>query len=90
MNSITITQFDIWKYHDNIEPHFALCEECLWSATIFKLRPQKTIINLGICPVCFHQDVTLVPLAYMRLYNAYLNPHFGKKVDYYNMIIIQL
>ena len=82
MNSVSASQFQDWKYHDNFDnfgQHFALCEECLWSATIFKLRPQKTIINLGICPVCFNQDVTHIPLAYVRLYNAYLNPRFGKK-----------
>ena len=82
MNSVSASQFQDRKYHnnfDNFERYFALCEECLWSATIFKSRAQKSIINLGICPVCFHQDVTLIPLAYVRLYNAYVNPQFGKK-----------
>ena len=63
MNSVSASQFQDWTtYHDdfyNFERYFALCEECLWSATIFKLRPQKTIINLGICPLCFHQRLTL-------------------------------
>ena len=83
MNSVSISQFQDWKYHnnfDNFERYFALYEECLWSATIFKSRAQKSIINLGICPVGFHQDVTLVPYVYIRLYNAALNPRFRKKV----------
>ena len=83
MNSISASEFQGWTmYHDNFdnfERHFALCEECSWSATIFKSRAQKSIINLGICPVCFNQDITHIPLAYVRLYNAYLNPRFREK-----------
>jgi hypothetical protein len=43
--------------------HFALCESCFWSATIFKSgNKQEQIINA--CPVCFNDNsISLIPLA---------------------------
>ena len=54
----------------NFERLFALCEKCLWSATIFKSKAQKSVITLGKCPVCFDENVFLIPLVYVRLYNS--------------------
>ena len=41
--------------------HFALCESCFWSATIFKsdLQDHKT----NTCPICFNDNsISLIPL----------------------------
>jgi hypothetical protein len=42
--------------------HFALCESCFWSATIFKSdKKQKQIIDT--CPICFNKNnISLIPL----------------------------
>jgi hypothetical protein len=42
-------------YERNFERLFALCEKCLWSATIFKSEARKSIVTLGICPACFDE-----------------------------------
>ena len=46
-------------YTDNY--HFALCQLCFWSATIFKsdLQDHKT----NTCPICFNDNsISLIPL----------------------------
>ena len=58
-------------YNDNFEREFALCETCLWSATIFKSRAKMTIVDLCVCPVCLNNTVRFIPLLYIRLYNAF-------------------
>ncbi len=41
--------------------HFALCESCFWSATIFKSYIQEHKTNT--CPVCFNDNsISLIPL----------------------------
>ena len=53
--------------------HFALCELCFWSATIFtsdKKQEHKT----NACPVCFNDNsVSLVPLAKDEVYQLPLD-----------------
>ena len=57
--------------------HFALCESCFWSATIFKSdKKQEQIINT--CPTCFNgNNISLIPLTKDELYELSTNP----KVD---------
>ena len=48
------------KYHTD-NHHFALCQLCFWSATIFKsdLQDHKT----NTCPICFNDNsISLIPL----------------------------
>jgi len=42
--------------------HFALCESCFWSATIFKSdKKQEQIVYT--CPICFDDNnISLIPL----------------------------
>ena len=41
--------------------HFALCESCFWSATIFKSDIQE--YKTYTCPVCFNNNsISLIPL----------------------------
>ena len=71
MNSINASKIQGDQiYERNFERLFALCEKCLWSATIFKSKAQKSVITLGKCPVCFDENVFLIPLVYVRLYNS--------------------
>jgi len=48
--------------------HFALCESCFWSATIFKPdKKQEQIINT--CPTCFNgNNISLIPLTKDEVY----------------------
>jgi hypothetical protein len=52
-----------------IHRHFALCESCFWSATIFKSdKKQEQIINT--CPICFDENnnISLIPLTKDEVY----------------------
>jgi hypothetical protein len=45
--------------------HFALCESCFWSATIFISYIQEHKNNT--CPVCFHDNsISLIPFTKER------------------------
>jgi hypothetical protein len=67
-------------YNDNFERQFALCETCLWSATIFKSKAKKKIVDSCVCPVCLNNTVCFIPLMYIRLYNAIMcNLHSSRK-----------
>jgi hypothetical protein len=69
MNPIRLSDIQNRIYEGNFERLFALCEKCLWSATIFKSNAQESTIILGICPACFNEGILLVPLVYIRIYN---------------------
>jgi hypothetical protein len=48
--------------------HFALCESCFWSATIFK-SDKKQEHKTNACPVCFNDSsVSLIPLTKDEVY----------------------
>ena len=56
--------------------HFALCESCFWSATIFKSYIQEHKTNT--CPVCFNDNsISLIPLKETKFINYLSDP----KVD---------
>ena len=49
--------------------HFALCESCFWSATIFiSNKKQEQIINT--CPICFNENnnISLIPITKDEVY----------------------
>ena len=47
--------------------HFALCESCFWSTTIFKSYIQEYETNT--CPVCFNDNsISLIPLTKDEVY----------------------
>ena len=53
--------------------HFALCESCFWSATIFKSYIQEHKTNT--CPVCFNvNSISLIPLKRDKATNYLLDP----------------
>ncbi|HZB16929.1 MAG TPA: hypothetical protein VE445_07150 [Nitrososphaeraceae archaeon] len=48
--------------------HFALCESCFWSATIFTLD-KKQEQNINTCPICFKENnISLIPLTKDEVY----------------------
>jgi hypothetical protein len=48
--------------------HFALCESCFWSATIFK-SGNKQEHKTNACPICFNDNsITLIPLTRNEVY----------------------
>ena len=79
MTTINLSLASDCLYNQNFERLFALCENCLWSATIFKSKVKKDIITLHVCPECFEEKVLLVPLLYIRLYNVHMNIRAPRK-----------
>jgi hypothetical protein len=54
-----------YNYADN--RHFALCESCFWSATIFKSATQEHKTNA--CHICVNDDsIALIPLTRDEVY----------------------
>ena len=48
--------------------HFALCESCFWSATIFT-SDKKQEQNINTCPICFKENnISLIPLTKDKVY----------------------
>ena len=48
--------------------HFALCESCFWSATIFTSY-KKQEQNINTCPICFKENnISLIPLTKDEVY----------------------
>ena len=48
--------------------HFALCESCFWSATIFT-SDKKQEQNINTCPICFKENnISLIPLTKDEVY----------------------
>jgi hypothetical protein len=67
MNSPNPSRIPDCIFEGNFERLFALCKKCLWSATIFKSKAQKSvIIALDTCPTCFDKNIRLIPLLYVR------------------------
>ena len=62
--------------------HFALCESCFWSATIFKSdKKQEQIINT--CPVCFNdRSISLIPLEKEEVYELSIRPKGGLEIKF--------
>ena len=83
MNSIDSSFIEGSALKDNFECQFALCKKCSWNATVFKPKAKKSVIALGICPACSNENICLIPISYIRLYNfnTYSYPQ-GKKQEY--------
>ena len=65
--------------------HFALCQSCFWSATIFKFATQEQIINA--CPVCFNDNsISLIPLAKDEAYELSIRPKGGLEMKFSKVI----
>jgi hypothetical protein len=66
--------------------HFALCESCFWSATIFKSdKKQEQIINT--CPICFKENsVSLIPLTKDEAYELSIRSKGGLEMKFSKLI----
>ena len=61
--------------------HFALCESCFWSATIFKSDIQEHKTNA--CPVCFHDNsISLIPLTKDEVYELSVRSNGGLEMKF--------
>ena len=61
--------------------HFALCESCFWSATIFKSYIQEHKTNT--CPVCFNDDsISLIPLTRDEVYELSVRSKGGLELKF--------
>ena len=62
--------------------HFALCESCFWSATIFKSnKKQEQIINT--CPICFDENnISLIPITKDEVYELSIRSKGGLEMKY--------
>jgi hypothetical protein len=66
--------------------HFALCESCFWSATIFKSdKKQEQIINT--CPICFKENnISLIPLTKDEVYELSTRSKGGLEMKFSKLI----
>jgi hypothetical protein len=70
---------------DNL--HFALCESCFWSATIFKSDIQEHKINT--CPVCFNDtSISLIPLTKDEVYELSVRSKGGLEMKFSKLMKI--
>ena len=45
-------------------------------------KSKKSVIALGICPACSNENICLIPISYIRLYNFNINSYpQGKKQE---------
>jgi len=61
--------------------HFALCESCFWSATIFKsdIQEHKT----KTCPVCLNDtSISLIPLTKDEAYELSVSAKGGLEIKF--------
>jgi hypothetical protein len=56
---------------------FALCESCLWSATLLRLKD-----TAFPCPQCTKGDVSLIPLAIDEQYKIRFGPNTGMELSF--------
>ncbi len=68
--------------------HFALCESCFWSATIFK-SDKKQEHKTNACPVCFNDSsVSLIPLAKDEVYELSIRSKGGLEMKFSKLISV--
>src|ERR687890_77664 len=61
--------------------HFALCESCFWSATIFKSDIQEHKTNT--CPDCFNDNsISLIPLTKDEVYELSVRSKGGLEMKF--------
>jgi hypothetical protein len=66
--------------------HFALCESCFWSATIFK-SDKKQELKTNACPVCFNDNsVSLIPLTKDEAYELSTRSKGGLEMKFSKFI----
>jgi hypothetical protein len=69
------------KYITTDNRHFALCESCFWSATIFKSDIQEHKTNT--CPVCFNDtSISLIPLTKDEVYELSVRSKEGLEMKF--------
>ncbi|MGA9844749.1 MAG: hypothetical protein WBP64_14085 [Nitrososphaeraceae archaeon] len=59
---------------------FALCDSCLWSATIFEIGMTQEL--LSICPSCLKDNLSLIPLAINEYYDLLIKPKGGLEINF--------
>ena len=65
--------------------HFALCESCFWSATIFKsvIQEHKT----DTCPICFSDNsISLIPLTKDEVYELAVRSKGGLEMKFSKLL----
>ena len=66
--------------------HFALCELCFWSATIFK-SDKKQGHKTNACPVCFNDsNLSIIPLTKDEVYELSIRSKGGLEMKFSKLI----
>ena len=74
---IQSVEYNIYTSHR----HFALCESCFWSATIFKSDIQEHKTNT--CPVCLNDtSISLIPLTKDEVYELSVRSKGGLEMKF--------
>lgn len=69
----------IQEKYDNSNRHFAICESCYWTATIFKINSQ----NKHLCPACPNKALALIPLCKNEQYFYEIDSKRALDVDFF-------
>ena len=64
------------REYDSRNRIFALCEKCYWTATILKK------VESYECPVCFDEEVALIPLCKDEKYEYSLESRQGMQIKF--------
>jgi hypothetical protein len=68
----------IQEKYDNSNRHFAICESCYWTATIFETNSQ----NRYSCPACPNKNLALIPLAKNEQYFYEMDSKRGLNIEF--------
>ena len=87
MYLVNIVTRPLYEY----ECKFAICESCLWCATIFHKAAVKqeheeyaigTSSNFQICPTCKNKNISLTPLAKDEMYRISMESKRGLETEF--------
>jgi hypothetical protein len=65
---------------NTINLQFVLCDSCFWCATGFKVQVQNIAIN--VCPMCFNDNLSLIPLGQYESYKKMIEPKLGLEIKF--------
>lgn len=64
--------------YDYSNRHFAICESCYWTATIFEMNSQ----NKHSCPACPNKLLALIPLCKNEQYFYEIDSKRGLDIEF--------
>jgi hypothetical protein len=66
------------KKYNYTDRHFAICESCYWTATLFEMKSENKLS----CPACRNKLVTLIPLSKNEQYFYAIDSKCGLDMEF--------